>query len=161
MPMADACHACKQNDKLKAQAGPGPWSKEPNRVQFTHAGLDCLLHRGGLAAWCGYVAVPPGHPAHGKGYDDIPVEVHGGLTYAEPCQGHVCHTPRPGEPEDVWWLGFDCQHFMDTAPGMLVAERHVGMAAPDGNHYWTMTEARGGTERVAEQVAAIIATEAR
>jgi hypothetical protein len=31
--------------------------------------------RGPSGSWCGYVGVPPGHPAHGLHYDGIPVEV--------------------------------------------------------------------------------------
>jgi hypothetical protein len=28
----------------------------------------------------------------------------------------ICHVPGPGEPDDVWWLGFDCVHGGDNAP---------------------------------------------
>ncbi len=77
----------------------------------------CVLHRNLFGAWCGYVAVPPGHPWHGKDYDDVYAEVHGGLTYADECDKCVCHVPAPGEPDDVWWLGFDCGHFNDLMPG--------------------------------------------
>ena len=31
--------------------------------------------------WNGYVGLPDEHPCSGKGYDDIDVNVHGGLTY--------------------------------------------------------------------------------
>jgi hypothetical protein len=103
---------------------PGPWHDEPDRVEFEHAGLTCLLVRG-VSSWCGYVAVPPGHPWHGKGYDDVRSldengkstwpDVHGGLTYADKCQGNVCHVAKPGESDDVWWLGFDCNHSGDLA----------------------------------------------
>lgn len=33
--------------------------------------------------WNGYVILPPSHPDIGKHYDDIKVEVHGGLTYGK------------------------------------------------------------------------------
>src|SRR5215510_304522 len=29
---------------------------------------------------------------------------------------HICHTPSPGEPDNVWWLGFDCCHLGDLYP---------------------------------------------
>jgi hypothetical protein len=29
---------------------------------------------------------------------------------------HVCHVPGPGEPDSVWWLGFDCAHSGDMTP---------------------------------------------
>lgn len=104
-----------------ADWGAGPWDEEPDRVEWRDeaTGLPCLaLRHERLGHWCGYVAVPPGHPAHGRGYDDVPAEVHGGLTYAEKCHGQVCHKPAPGEPEDAWWLGFDCAHGWDLSPGL-------------------------------------------
>lgn len=36
----------------------------------------------------GYVAVPTGHPLHGKHYDeaDEVIDIHGGLTFSEPVE---------------------------------------------------------------------------
>ena len=102
----------------------GPWVDEPDKAQWVDetTGLDCLVVRNGLDAWCGYVGVPPGHPLHGKDYGDLDIDAHGGLTYAAPCQeddGKVCHVPEPGRPADVWWFGFDCAHSpMDYIPRM-------------------------------------------
>lgn len=45
-----------------------------------------------------------------------PGPLHGGLTYASECRGHICHVPEPGKPEDVWWFGFDCAHSGDLTP---------------------------------------------
>lgn len=40
----------------------GPWTAEPDREEWRHSsGLACLARRGPMGAWCGYVAVPPGH----------------------------------------------------------------------------------------------------
>lgn len=101
----------------------GPWDGEPDRVEWRDetTGVPCLAQRGPLGAWCGYAAVPPGHSWHGADYDDVPATVHGGLTYADRCRPAVgiCHVPRPGEPADVWWLGFDCAHAWDVVPGIL------------------------------------------
>ena len=102
---------------------PGPWSSEPDRLEWRHAGLPCLANRNDGGAWCGYVAVPPGHPLHGVGYDDEPIwgldlPSHGGLTYANACAGDICHVPKPGEPDDVWWFGFDCAHGGDLRPAL-------------------------------------------
>jgi hypothetical protein len=99
---------------------PGPWDGEPDKEVWIDSAtdLDCMAVRNHWGAWCGYVGVPPGHPSHGKGHDEVDVEVHGGLTYANECAGHVCHIPAPGRPDDVWWLGFDCAHYMDRQPGM-------------------------------------------
>jgi hypothetical protein len=96
----------------------GPWHNEPDRVDFEHAGFACLALRNHYGAWCGYVAVPPGHPMHGRPYDDVDAEVHGGLTYSHACDGAICHVPRPGESDNVWWLGFDCSHAWDLVPAL-------------------------------------------
>lgn len=76
-----------------------------------------------MGHWCGYVVVPEGHPAHDKGYDEVDdsIDVHGGLTFADRCQEGpidqtVCHLPAPGEPDHLWWLGFDCAHYGDLMP---------------------------------------------
>lgn len=99
----------------------GPWDGEPDRVQWTDeaTGLPCLIVRGPVGALCGYVGVTQGHPAFESPYDDVAVDVHGGLTYADKCYGHICHVPEPGQPDDVYWLGFDCSHYYDVSPGML------------------------------------------
>ncbi len=119
----------------KSKWGPGPWQTEPDRVEFECLGLPCLMVRQQDAGhWCGYVAVPPGHPWHGMDFagsfdqDDRP-EVHGGLTYSEKCQGKVCHVPKLGEPDDVWWLGFDCAHAWDFRPGDASHMQSLGLAA--------------------------------
>lgn len=100
--------------------GKGPWDDEPDKAHWVDeaTGLDCLAVRNlGGGFWCGYVGVPQGHPAYGKSYDDLgDVAVHGGLTYAAPCRGNVCHVPEPGRPDTVWWLGFDCAHSGDFSP---------------------------------------------
>lgn len=105
----------------------GAWDSEPDKRQWLDeaTGLPCLIVRNGpeLGALCGYVGVPKGHPAHGKEYDDVSVDVHGGLTFASGCSHgaedrEICHKVEPGEPDDVWWLGFDCAHLGDVCPGM-------------------------------------------
>lgn len=97
------------------------WDSEPDRKHWIDSatGLDCLIVRNPVTyALCGYVGVPEGHPWHGKGYDDVDAEVHGGLTFADACTRHVCHGEN-GEVvanKDVWWLGFDCAHAWDIIP---------------------------------------------
>lgn len=100
--------------------GPGGWEGEPDLIEWRNTdapGLALMVVRSNsTGALCGYVGLPPGHPQHGKG--DVSVEVHGGLTYADECAGHICHVPEPGEPDDIWWLGFDCGHCFDMMPAM-------------------------------------------
>ena len=160
----------------KSTWGAGPWLTEPDRLEWRHAGLPCLANRNHHGVWCGYVAVPPGHPLHGKGYDDVDVEVHGGLTYADRCSEHICHVPQPGEPDDVWWFGFDCAHAGDFTPGLDAVLRDprlrkLGLPLPDREPYdhaaavaahdWTVEVYRtldyvqAETNRLADQLAAL------
>jgi hypothetical protein len=118
----------------KSAWGKGPWDDEPDRVEWRvpeYPGLACLMVRGPMGGWCGYVGVQPGHPLHGKSYGDNGVDalqVHGGITYGDACAGHICHVPGPGESDEVWWLGFDCAHAGDTSPGLDATIRSVGGA---------------------------------
>ncbi len=53
-------------------------------------------------AYNGYVSLPPDHPWHGLDYEDIPMDIHGGLTYSD-IEGAR------------WVIGFDTCHWGDTA----------------------------------------------
>lgn len=99
-------------------------------IAFTNSGMNDLLNERisvfpsitpsiGAGAANGYVAVPKDHPFYGKHYDDIPVSVHGGLTFsslvsskwlemAEPIEGNLA------DVENMWVLGFDTCHCMDS-----------------------------------------------
>ena len=107
----------------------GEWDTEPDKAQFTDekTGLPCLIVRALSGALCGYVGVPEGHPYFGKNFYDVyditqELEVHGGLTFSDFCAHSpdesrgICHVPAPGEPDRVWWLGFDCAHGGDAIP---------------------------------------------
>src|SRR6266496_32796 len=85
----------------------GPWDNEPDRLEWRDkaTGFPCLIVRNRMGGLCGYVGVPTKHPFHGKNYDSVNISVHGGLTYSGACAGHICHIPKPGETDDVWWLG--------------------------------------------------------
>jgi hypothetical protein len=141
--------------------GPGPWVGEPDRLEWRYRGLPCLMVRNiEVGNWCGYVAVPPGHAWHGRDRDALDVDAHGGLTYADGCCGHICHVPQPGEPDDVWWLGFDCAHAYDVMPKVratmpaltLQAEAELGYA------YRDVAYVRAECERLADQVLAAAGT---
>jgi hypothetical protein len=139
----------------------GPWEKEPDKIQWTDeaTGLPCLAKRHDRMGFlCGYVGIPPEHPLFGVPYEQVVgiEEPHGGLTYSDRCQDGpedkaVCHIPEPGEPDDVWWLGFDCGHFMDYLPGM---ETLLG-EDPLGGTYKTISYVQKECSHLAAQLAAI------
>lgn len=109
----------------------GPWDNEPDKLNWTDeaTGLPCMIVRNSMGSLCGYVAVDRNHPDFGKDYNDVPVDVHGGLTYADKCSHVICHVPEPGKPDDVWWLGFDCAHLGDLSPAPHMFDRY------DDGHY--------------------------
>lgn len=112
--------------------GPGSWDGEPDKVQWRDeaTGLPCMVRRSpAFGAWCGYVAIPAAHPwrADGApGYDDLDVDVHGGLTFAGFCDGDeetgICHVPGPDDEDPAYWIGFDCGHGFDVFPAALARE---------------------------------------
>jgi len=122
----------------------GPWDSEPDRLDFIVAGFSCFVLRNLQGAWCGYVGVPESHPYFGKDYNDVDVVVHHGLTYAGKCSPPICHVPSAGLPDNVWWLGFDCHHYLDFAPGMARYDRGI---------YRDIRYARQQTELLAVQLA--------
>ena len=77
--------------------------------QGKHAGHEWMIVHNWMGYRCGYVRVDKGHAWFGKDYDDVPAEIHGGLTFAEPDQ--PC---GKGGADDGWWVGFDCAHGGDN-----------------------------------------------
>jgi len=65
----------------------------------------------------GYVIIPPGHPLHGKHYDEISehINIHGGLTYSRPVFNGSWWSdiPYTAHPEG-WVVGFNTAHFGDN-----------------------------------------------
>ncbi len=104
----------------------GPWTAEPDKAIWIdmRSDLDCMIHRNPMGALCGYVGVGLDHPWHGKDYDDVNLNVHGGLTFSDGCEDGddpaigICHVAKDGRPDPVWWFGFDCGHYTDLIPGM-------------------------------------------
>lgn len=135
----------------------GEWDNEPDRIEWRSGDLACLIVRSkSTGALCGYVGVPAGHPWHGQKYGSDAldsVEIHGGLTYSAPCVegGHICHVPQPGEPDEVWWQGFDCGHSWDISPAFSGLYGFSTEPSSLGESYKTIAYVRSEVERLAEQ----------
>ena len=132
---------------------PGPWDGEPDLVAFEHAGLQCVLNRNYMGGWCGYVGVPDANPAFSKDYDDVQVSVHGGLTYGGD------DNPATWDKDGLWWLGFDCGHFMDLIPyihaSAKIRSRGVGLRGDMGEVYRDLAYVLKETEDLAEQLSKV------
>jgi hypothetical protein len=99
-----------------------------------------------MGALCGYVRVPENHPDADKYYDDVQVEVHGGLTFG-------CKTKEGGV-----WFGFDCAHGWDYVPRLdeLCGKKIDYNNKPseiDGKKVWYPEDVRKETNDLAEQLA--------
>jgi hypothetical protein len=141
--------------------------------EWEHAGLKCaVVQAREVQHRCAYVRVPPGHPLHGKPYDETAnLEVHGGITFSE-------EEPCVEEDGKGWWFGFDFAHFGDAMydpnPNMatlsdetkemlrMMGQIHresilavYGKPMPNRDHYWTQAEAEHECEDLAEQLAAL------
>jgi hypothetical protein len=98
-------------------------SKEPNYQKFAYKGYLCIVKRlvtayhfwGNLN---GYVILEKGHKYHGKGSDEIDVDCHGGLTWSSEAKELF-----PDELfTDEWVIGFDCAHYGDMQPFLILRE---------------------------------------
>lgn len=88
-------------------------------------------------SFCAYIGVPLAHPLAGFDYNMIPVNCHGGLTYAD----------RGGEylPEDWYWYGWDYSHFGD----FVFYSSAIGTVLPcTGEKLWTLGEITAEVENV-------------
>lgn len=76
-----------------------------------HASITAVHDGISRSHFCGYLAIPEGHPWHAVGYDNIGARVHGGLTYASgaPASFHGRSMPASSSV-----IGFDCAHAGDT-----------------------------------------------
>lgn len=73
----------------------------------TAAGYEAEVIATPMGHRCGYVTVPEGHACADKDYDELRVDVHGGLTY-----GH-------GRK-----FGFDCAHWNDAKDPALMSDEY-------------------------------------
>jgi hypothetical protein len=104
--------------------------------KFHHAGLPCIT---GFNGTCnvGYVGVTKAHPAFGKDYDDLNIEIHGGLTFG------ADERPFDWKEDGLFWFGFDTAH---CAPTMSLG----GFLCDEG---WSDEMVDAETRKLAEQLA--------
>ncbi len=68
-------------------------------------------HLPGMGGWGnGYVAIPADNKLFGKHYDNINVNIHGGLTFSEDAI-----IGQPEETKGMWIVGFDTLHLGDDS----------------------------------------------
>lgn len=150
-------------ERSQTDWGSGPWDDEPDKIQWPDkaTGLPCLAVRNEIMGnWCGYVGVDDTHPLHGKDCSDVGVQVHGGVTFARGCAAGeseatgICHVPDEGEPDHVWWIGFDCAHAWDLVPHMARQYKKMGFL-PDGT-YKTLEFVQRECAQLAAQLASMV-----
>lgn len=87
---------------------------------------------------------------------DSKLEAHGGVNFSDQCSpdatesSGVCHVPEPGEPDNVWWFGFDCAHAWDLCPAMAERIRLIGEGT-----YRNLEWVRNEVTHLAAQLAAV------
>lgn len=143
-------------ERVKATFPDGPWQTEPDRLEWEHDGMNCLIVRNLSGALCGYVGVPESHPWHGVHYDEPSADVHGGLNYGSACNGVICHSADDETDGKLFWFGFDTAHWHDLVPSMLrnISKIHGAIMDPMGDVYWNIDMVRQETNRLAEQAKA-------
>jgi len=111
----------------------------------TEAGLKWCVTLSPLKYFAnGYVQLPSNHPFYSTSYEDIPVDVHGGLTYSE--NGVV---------------GFDTGHFYDRWSeeeisrfgGKYNDELYINTDTKTSSVSWTMEALIDETKHLAVQLA--------
>lgn len=125
------------------------------KIWTTTAGLPAMIILTPMGSHCGYVGVPPEHPAHGMDYDQPlleDIEVHGGLTYAS--------KPPLQEGSDYWALGYDCAHLGDLVPSISTALNvyrmfDEGIEGANGDVWRDEAYCTGQCESLAEQLRAL------
>jgi hypothetical protein len=103
----------------------------PPAVVWRHAGIECAIAFGWMN-WNGYVRLPKRHPWRTRSYDEIPVAVHGGLTFGPARERRSPGEPsyRPARPASAvgGWVGFDTCHAFDYWPDEELPELPPAMA---------------------------------
>jgi hypothetical protein len=76
-----------------------------------------LVSTGPCGNFVAYVGVPADNSLAGRDYDDMPLDVHGGLTFA-------AEGGRRIWPAGWYWYGWDYAHAGDVIPGIRSFDEH-------------------------------------
>jgi hypothetical protein len=114
-------------------------------------GIRCLIMRG-PGALCGYLGIPKDHPLAGRSYDDIPLQVHGGLTFSG--EGDSWR------PKGFYWYGWDYGHVGDKSfydlkyPPRIAIEEKVWTVEEVKKEFWSVVYAFKKIMKLSEDIAA-------
>jgi len=97
----------------------GEWSAEPDFVQWSAYGLQCLAIRDmKLGSWRGFVGLEKSHKGYSQSHAELlesgwmpNLEVHGTLTFAGKLPAKYKELNK-----STWWVGFECSHGTDYLP---------------------------------------------
>jgi hypothetical protein len=114
-------------------------NKEGDQKEWNYKDFKCKIIRNSLKSLCGYIYLEKEDLFYNKDYNDIPVDVHGGLTYAS-TEG------------DYWVIGFDCSHSGDLSPYLLETDFSYGWLKQNMGIYRDMGYVKRECERLADQI---------
>jgi len=101
-------------------------------------------YQAGSLVWlCGYLGVPKCHPWFGLTTDsDIRIRVHGGITFPWPEYIPDENFPHNLEGLDIWWIGFDCNHFPDQAnpKSLIYVQQELKELAEQAAEAWQVAQ---------------------
>lgn len=117
---------------------------EPNYETFEYRGYKCVIKRmmnmGGQLN--GYVRLLETSKFYKKGYDDIPIDCHGGLTFA----GEI-------ENDGDFYIGFDTAHYQDYVPFMQMAlAQHLRSEFHEAEQYRDIDYVRTECKKIVDQI---------
>lgn len=83
---------------------------------FNYKDFTCLILRQDMGHLCGYIEIPEDHPYYDKGYDDMDLFVHGGLTFFGDFDKFDFGIAINNIIHNKCYVGFDCAHSGDLMP---------------------------------------------
>jgi hypothetical protein len=92
---------------------------------------------------CAYIGIPMWHPLANLNYDDIPLEVHGGLTFGSKGDGEKW-------PSKFYWYGWDYGHYGDMSIYPLELMELI-LKYRENEHGWTVAEVEAELQEAMEQ----------